>query len=309
MTLNHILESQQFKDRKLLDELFESADEMEKACKSGSCPRILKGKIMATLFYEPSTRTRLSFESAMIRLGGTVIGSENASEFSSAYKGETLEDTIRVVQKYADIIVIRHPLEGSAELASKVSEVSVINGGDGPGQHPTQMLLDVYTIYKEKRTLENLKICGVGDLLYGRAIRSLVYLMANMKGTTFSFVSPERLRFSEEFLSYLDKKKVEYNQTDCLDDALDSDVLYMTRIQKERFSTESEYKKHKGCYILGKEHMKKMKNDAIVMHPLPRVDEISPEVDSDPRAAYFRQAENGLYIRMALLKMLLSDSE
>jgi aspartate carbamoyltransferase catalytic subunit len=305
--LKHVLDSKQFRDRKFLDDLFRAARGMEKACLKGSCPQSLRGKIMATLFYEPSTRTRLSFESAMLKLGGSVIGTENASEFSSAFKGESLKDTIRIVQKYADVIVIRHPEEGSARRAAEASEVPVINAGDGPGQHPTQMLLDMYTINKEKGRVDDLGVAAIGDLLYGRTTRSLVYMLSHMKGIGFTFVSPERLRFSREFLAYLDSRKVKYVQTDCLDDALGSDVLYMTRIQKERFSSEDEYNKYKGCYVLDKSHLARMNKDAIVMHPLPRVGEISTGIDSDPRAAYFRQAENGLYVRMALLNMILGE--
>ncbi len=308
MRIKHVLESQQFKDKRILGELFKNADEMEKACKSGSCPQTMKGKVMATLFYEPSTRTRLSFESAMTRLGGSVIGTEAASYFSSAVKGESLPDTIRIVDNYADVIVLRHPQEGSSRIASEFSMVPVINAGDGAGQHPTQALLDIYTIKKELGSLDNLSVVMVGDLLYGRTVHSLTYLLAQQEGITLSFVSPEQLRMPREIINYLKRKNVPSEETSSLNGvAGKADTLYMTRIQKERFSTEAEYLKLRGCYVICRETLNIMKKKAVIMHPLPRVDEIAGEVDSDPRAAYFRQAENGLYVRMALLNMILGD--
>jgi aspartate carbamoyltransferase catalytic subunit len=308
MDIKHVLEAKQFRDKSILKRLFREADRMERLSRSGRPPQSMKGKIMASLFYEPSTRTRFSFESAMARLGGSSIGTEDASHFSSFVKGESLPDTIRVVSRYADLIVIRHPQEGSARIAAGVSSVPVINAGDGPGQHPTQALLDLYTIRKEKGRLDNLSVAMVGDLLYGRTVRSLAYLLAQQAGTRLYFVSPEQLRMSPDIKSWLREKKIPFEETSRLEDVAPRvDILYMTRIQKERFASEAEYLKLKGCYVINRETLKLLRKDAIIMHPLPRVDEISPEVDSDPRAAYFRQAENGLYIRMALLNMILGD--
>jgi aspartate carbamoyltransferase catalytic subunit len=310
MEINHVLESQQFKDKALLDRLFREADFMERACKSGRCPKIMKDKIMATLFYEPSTRTRMSFESAMIRLGGSVIGTEDAFQFSSAVKGESLEDTVRVVGRYADIIVIRHPREGSARAGAGISPVPVINAGDGAGQHPTQALMDIYTIKREIGRLENLSVAMVGDLLYGRTVHSLAYLMAQRDGTKLYFVSPEQLRMPREIIKYLEKKGVAFEETSSLKNVIEvADVVYVTRIQKERFASDAEYNKLKGCYVFDNKALDPMKEKSIIMHPLPRVDEISGDVDSNPKATYFRQAENGLYIRMALLKLILGDGK
>jgi aspartate carbamoyltransferase catalytic subunit len=308
MKIRHVLESQQFRDRKTLERLFKEADEMEKMSRTGNPPQTLRGRVMASLFYEVSTRTRLSFETAMLRLGGSVIGTEDAFQFSSAVKGESLPDTVRVVGRYADIIVIRHPEAGSARLAAEFSPVPVINGGDGSAQHPTQALYDLYTIRKELGRLDNLSVGMVGDLLYGRAARSLAYLLAQQSGIHLFFVSPEQLRMARDLKRYLKGKGVPFEETPRLEDIAGKvDVLYVTRIQKERFPTKDEYLKFKGCYVVDKNILNLMKRKSIVMHPLPRVDEISPEVDSDPRAAYFRQAESGLYIRMALLKLILGD--
>ena len=310
MKIRHILESQQFKDRAVLESLFKEADEMERLSRSGNSPQIMKGRVMATLFYEPSTRTRLSFESAMTRLGGSVIGTEAASHFSSAVKGESLPDTIRIVGRYADVIVIRHPQEGSSRTAAECSPVPVINAGDGAGQHPTQALLDMYTIRKELGRTDDLSVAMVGDLLYGRTVHSLTYLLAHYNNITLSFLSPEQLRIPSNIRQYLKGKGIPFKETSNLEDIAGMvDVLYVTRIQKERFASEAEYKKLKGCYVIDRKILKLMKDKSIIMHPLPRVDEISPEVDSNPRAAYFRQAENGLYIRMALLKMILGTNK
>lgn len=309
MEIRHVLESKQFRDRQVLERLFRESEKMEKLSGSGELPQLMKGKVMASLFYEPSTRTRLSFESAMTRLGGSVIGTEAASQFSSAVKGESLTDTIKIIGRYADIIVIRHPQEGSARLASEASPIPVINGGDGPGQHPTQALLDMYTIKKELGRIDDLSIAMVGDLFYGRTVHSLTYLLAQQNGVRLYFVSPDQLKIPQRIKTFLkEEKKVPYEETTSLEDvAPKADVLYVTRIQKERFSNEEEYNKLKGCYVINNQILKLMKEKAIIMHPLPRVEEIAKEVDSDPRAAYFRQAENGLYIRMALLNMILGD--
>ncbi|RKY70857.1 MAG: aspartate carbamoyltransferase [Candidatus Latescibacterota bacterium] len=305
MRLSHIIRAQQF-NRDILAEVFSVAKEMEEIVKQGGSD-LLQRKIMATVFYEPSTRTRLSFESAMRKLGGEVITTENAREFSSAAKGETLEDTVRIVDSYADVIVLRHYESGAAERAAKVSSVPIINAGDGPGQHPTQALLDLYTIEKEIGHLVGLSIAMVGDLANGRTVRSLCYLLAKYNDVKIYFVAPEVVRMKEDIKDYLTEHNVTFiEETDLKKVAPQVDVIYQTRIQKERFGDRIEdYQKAKGQYVIDKILLDIMKKDAIIMHPLPRVDEIAPEVDADPRAAYFRQARNGLYIRMALLKMVL----
>ncbi len=305
MKLNHIIKAQQF-DRKSLDDIFLVASQMEKiALKGGS--NILHGKTMATIFYEPSTRTRLSFEAAMLKLGGELISTENAREFSSTAKGESLEDTIRIVGSYADVIVLRHFESGAAERAAKVSPVPVINAGDGPGQHPTQALLDIYTIKKEIGKLDGISIAMVGDLANSRTVRSLAYLLTKYNNIKVYFVAPDVVRMRGDIKNYLTKHNVFFaEETDLKKVSSQVDVIYQTRIQKERFGENlDDFEKAKDKYIIDKDILKVMKKNAIIMHPLPRVNEISIEVDSDPRAAYFRQAQNGLYIRMALLKMIL----
>ncbi|MFA6476590.1 MAG: aspartate carbamoyltransferase [Candidatus Paceibacterota bacterium] len=298
--MNHIIESQQF-DQKFINKIFALADSLEK---KKSSP--LKGKIMASLFYEPSTRTRFSFESAMIRLGGSVITTENAKEFSSAAKGETLEDSIRIIDNYADVIVLRHYEEGASRRAVSVSEVPIINAGDGTGQHPTQALLDLYTIKKELKKIDGLTVALVGDLKHGRTIRSLTYLLGKYKNMKIYFVSPKALRVGEDIKDYLTRHKVNFEEIEDLEKIIGSiDVLYQTRIQKERFKNPKEYLKFKGCYQIDSKLAKKMRTKSIIMHPLPRVDEILTEVDTLPQAAYFKQAAYGLFIRMALLKYLL----
>ena len=265
----------------------------------------MKGKIMASLFYEPSTRTRFSFESAMLRLGGSVITTENAREFSSAAKGETLEDSIAVVNYYADLIVMRHYEMGASERASKVSSIPIINAGDGPGQHPTQALLDLYTIQRELGHIDNITIAMVGDLKNGRTVRSLAYLLGKYTGITIVFVSPKELCINSDIKSYLDKHDVTYSEVDDLESIIGTvDVVYQTRIQKERFEDEGSYLKYKGRYIITLKQVDLMKPTAIIMHPLPRVDEIAPEVDGSPHAAYFKQAKYGVLVRMALLKFV-----
>ncbi len=261
---------------------------------------------MASLFYEPSTRTRFSFEAAMLKLGGGVITTENASEFSSAAKGETLEDSIRVINQYADVIVIRHPEKGASARAASVSNIPVLNAGDGAGQHPTQALLDLYTIKKEASKIDGVSIAFVGDLKNGRTVRSLSYLLGKYKNVRVYFISPKGLRIGDDIKEYLRKQKVSYEEMETWDETLPKvDVLYQTRIQKERFKSPAEYKKYKGVYILTMKEVSKMKKGAIVMHPLPRVDEITTDVDKSEKAVYFRQAKYGLLIRMALLKEIL----
>lgn len=304
MQLKHVIEAQQFK-RETLDELFSIADEMEVLSHQ---EKTLKNKILITLFYEPSTRTRLSFESAMIRLGGSVISTENAGMFSSAAKGETLEDTIRVLNSYADVIVMRHSEQGAAKRASSVSDIPIMNAGDGSGQHPTQALLDLYTIQKELGTVDNMRIALVGDLANGRTVHSLAYLLAKYKGIDLTFVSPPNVRMRGDIKEYLDRHGVTYQESSDLKQiARSMDVIYQTRIQRERFASMEEYDRTKGIFVVDEELMQLLPAKSIVMHPLPRVDEISYQVDKDPRAAYFRQAQNGLYIRMALLSVVLQN--
>jgi aspartate carbamoyltransferase catalytic subunit len=262
---------------------------------------------MASLFYEPSTRTRLSFESAMLRLGGAVLGTEAAHTFSSAIKGETLEDTVRMVSTYADVIVLRHDQEGAAARAAAVASVPVVNAGDGPGEHPTQALLDLYTIERELGHVEGVRIAFCGDLRFGRTARSLALLMALYPGVEMTFVAPEVVQVRRDTLERLEARGVEWRLADQLTDVLDGiDVVYQTRVQKERFTDPAEYELARTAIRIDTAVMERLPANAIVMHPLPRVDEIAPEVDADPRAAYFRQAANGVAIRMALLEMLLT---
>ena len=264
------------------------------------------GKILATLFFEPSTRTRLSFESAMLSLGGQVLGFSSANS-SSASKGESVADTIRVVSAYCDIIAMRHPKEGAPLVASMHSLVPVINAGDGGHNHPTQTLTDLITIYKEKGHFDNLTIGFCGDLKFGRTVHSLVAAMSRYTGVRFVFVSPEELklpRYVKE--QYVKSKNIPYTQSTCLEEVMpELDILYMTRVQKERFFNEEDYLRLKDSYILTPEKLENAKEDLRILHPLPRVNEISVAVDEDPRACYFKQAQNGRYIRMALIMKLL----
>lgn len=302
--MKHLIDSQAL-DRPLIETLFASANSLEKTPSDS-----LSGKIMASLFYEPSTRTRFSFESAMLRLGGSVITTENAKEFSSASKGETIEDTIKIMNFYSDVIVLRHFEEGTAKLAAAVSDIPVINAGDGTGQHPTQALLDLYTIQRELGHIDGVRVALVGDLKHGRTIRSLAYLLGKYENVSIDFVAPAGLQVGDDIKEYLDKHRVTYHETDDLLSIIgDVDVVYQTRIQKERFTSEDEYLKYKGFYQIDNATVAKMKDDAIIMHPLPRVDEILPEVDSSPKAAYFKQAKYGLLVRMALLQYLLTTND
>lgn len=297
-----ILHGNQF-TQKEIDAILRVASEFEKELKQKSSISLLKGKILATLFFEPSTRTRLSFETAMQRLGGGVI-SLGSVEGSSVAKGETLTDTVRTVSQYADVIVIRHPRIGSAKEAAEASNVPVINAGDGAGQHPTQALLDLYSIRKEVGKLKGLSISLVGDLKYGRTVHALVELLSHYQPRLF-FVSPKILKMPEEITSNLKAKGLEVVETENLMEASSkSDLIYMTRIQKERFSDLSEYEKVKGSFIINQDFLTQLKKKVILLHPLPRVDEIHPEVDTYPGAAYFRQVRNGIFVRMALLAMI-----
>ncbi len=267
---------------------------------------ICNGKKLATLFFEPSTRTRLSFEAAMYELGGNVLGFSEAGS-SSATKGESVEDTIRMVSCYADIIAMRHPLEGAPRVATSKTLVPIINAGDGGHAHPTQTLTDLLTIYREKGTFDNLTVGLCGDLKFGRTVHSLIKAMCRYKNVKFVLISPKELAVPEYIKTdVLDKSGNEYIEVEKMEDVMDSlDILYMTRIQRERFYSEDEYLKHKDAFILDLEKLKTAKNSLTIMHPLPRVNEISTEVDDDPRAKYFVQALNGKYIRMALIITLL----
>ncbi len=301
--LKHILAVKQF-ERDWVDQLFADTDDMKSVKASDG---LLRDRILATLFYESSTRTRLSFESAMLRLGGQVLSTENAREFSSAIKGETVEDTVRIISGYADGIVIRHYEQGAAERAATVSPVPIINGGDGPGEHPTQALLDYYTIQDEIGRVDGLRVALVGDLRFGRAARSLALMFLLSREVELIFVSPAAVPMGSDVRRALDEGGVSYRDEPDLDAALRvADVVYQTRVQKERFATPEEYAEAKGVYVIDEASMKNLGSQAVVLHPLPRVDEISPAVDTDPRAAYFRQARNGVFIRMALLNQLLA---
>src|SRR6478735_238395 len=298
----HVVAVSQF-SRNDLETIFAHADAMRVLPRGADR---LKGQILATIFYEPSTRTRLSFESAMLRLGGGVVSTENAKEFSSAIKGETVEDTIRIVESYADAIVIRHYDRGAAARAAAVSPVPILNAGDGPGEHPTQALLDLYTIQHELGRIDNLRIALVGDLRYGRTARSLALLSRLTTGVELIFVSPPQVPMGDDIRAALDTAGIPYRDEPNLAKVLpDVDVVYQTRVQKERFASEDEYRAAKGTYILDRSMYDRLNPNAVVMHPLPRVDEITTEVDSDPRSAYFRQARNGVFVRMALLNLVL----
>lgn len=266
---------------------------------------VCRGKILATLFFEPSTRTRLSFEAAMLHLGGTVEGFSDASN-SSTSKGETLADTIRVVSSYVDVIAMRSPKEGAALLASKFSECPIINAGDGGHYHPTQTLTDLVTIRALKGGFEGHTIGFCGDLKFGRTVHSLTEAMCRYKNVKFVFISPEELKIPDWVSNFLDEANIPYSTASRLEDVIgDLDILYMTRVQKERFFNEQDYLRLKDSYILDKAKMELARKDMIVLHPLPRVNEISPKVDSDPRAAYFKQVKYGMYARMALIAKIL----
>ena len=268
---------------------------------------LLKGKILTNLFYEPSTRTSSSFTSAMERLGGSVIPI-NEVRYSSVSKGESLPDTIRTLECYADVIVLRHPEMGSAALAAQYARKPLINAGDGAGEHPTQALLDLFTISEELKRLDGLTVTMVGDLKYGRTVHSLARLLT-LFDVKINYVSPEILRMPAEIMAEVadsDTPQAEYRDLDPV--LAESDVIYVTRVQKERFENPEEYEQVKGAYVINREIMSKAKEEMIVMHPLPRVTEISMDVDDDPRAAYFRQMEYGLYTRMALLAMVLGKA-
>ncbi len=290
--------------REEINYVLKIAGAMEPIAKSGS--DMLQRKTLATLFYEPSTRTRLSFEAAMHKLGGSIIGFAEA-EIASVKKGENLADTVRVVESYADVIVLRHPLEGAARLAAEFAKIPIINGGSGAEEHPTQALLDLYTILKEKGRIDGLNIALIGDLRYGRTVHSLAYALS-LYNVRLHLVSPDSLRMRREVLEGI--KEIEVVQKTEIEEILpEMDILYVTRIQKERFPDLAEYAKVKGAYKIDLETLKNVKKDMIILHPLPRIEEIAAEVDETPHARYFQQVWNGIVMRMALLALVLGATE
>lgn len=318
--LGHILETQQFKDRKLLDELYSLADDMRlfdkpnpteedlKRCKELSLPQEPRRKILVSAFYQESTRTRWSFEAGMISLGGQYITSQDVSKFSGEAKGEKLPDTIRVSSGYGDVIVIRHPVEGAANMAARYSRVPVINGGDGTGQHPTQALLDLYTIEKERGKEERIKVGMIGDLKNGRTVRSLTYLLANHYKPQLYLMSPEQLKMRHDIIEFLTDHGTEFHELpveELIEVAKGLDVLYVTRVQTNLDPTAKEMV---GSYIVDRRTIDVMPSNSIVMHPLPNAGELDFETYQDPRVIPIKQSDNGKYVRMALLKMILDGS-
>jgi len=302
-----ILSVKQF-DREDLNYIFGVAHEMRGMVKRVGTFDLLKGKILASLFYEPSTRTSSSFTSAMERLGGSVIPI-NEVKYSSVSKGESLADTVRTLECYADVIVLRHPEVGSAALAAQYARKPIINAGDGVGEHPTQALLDMFTIFAELGSADGLTVTMLGDLKYGRTVHSLARLLSNFSNVKLNYVSPDILKMPKEVMEEVATKNVPQAEFSSLEKVLpETDILYVTRVQKERFEDPADYEKVKGAYVIDPEIMKAAKKEMAVMHPLPRVGEISPDFDDDPRAAYFRQMEYGLYVRMALLAMVLGKA-
>jgi aspartate carbamoyltransferase catalytic subunit len=268
--------------------------------------RLLEGKVVASLFFEPSTRTRLSFETAINRLGGRIIGFSDAGS-SSVSKGETLHDTTRMVSNYVDLIVMRHPLEGSSRYAAEVADVPVINAGDGANQHPTQTLLDMYSILKTQGTLDNINIFMIGDLKYGRTVHSLLMALSQFENPIFNFIAPDELAMPEEYKLFLKEKGIRYfEHTEINENINHADIIYMTRVQKERFMDPIEYEKVKNVYILRNNMLDKTKPNMRILHPLPRVNEIHPDVDSNEKAYYFEQARNGVYTRQAIISHILN---
>lgn len=307
MTGWDILSVDQF-DRDKLAYIFARAEEMREMVGRVHGTDLLKGQVLACLFYEPSTRTSSSFIAAMERLGGSIIPITQGVQFSSVSKGETLADTIRTLEQYADVIVLRHPEIGSAAQAAAAASVPVLNAGDGPGEHPTQALLDLFTIQEEMGRVDGLKIAMVGDLRFGRTVHSLTKLLLHFD-VSLRFVSPEILRMPLKIMNEVRDAGLEARETHDVHEVIsDVDVLYVTRVQKERFSDLEQYNEVKDQYVITPELMTQAKDKMIVLHPLPRVGEISPEIDSDPRAAYFRQVQNGMYIRMALLAAVLGKA-
>lgn len=309
--MRHILSAESFSIQ-FLEKLFKRADYFRQKVENRARCHFLKkfnGRLMFSLFYEPSTRTRMSFETAAAYFGMAVVGTENAREFSSAIKGETLKDTIRVLCQYhPDVIVLRHPETGAAKRAADISSVPIINAGDGKGEHPTQALLDLYTIKQYQRKINNLTVLLGGDLANGRTARSLVTLLSKFCGVKFVFISPPQLRIGRDIRDLLSGKSLEFLESENLNEFIKlADIVYWTRIQKERLDREISYEDITERYVIGQKEMGLMKKAAILMHPLPRVNEIKEEVDSNARAVYFRQAGNGLYIRMALLEWIFEE--
>ncbi|RKE04716.1 aspartate carbamoyltransferase [Marinifilum flexuosum] len=271
--------------------------------KNPNC-NLLEGKVVASLFFEPSTRTRLSFETAISRMGGKIVGFTDSSS-SSVTKGETLKDTTKMVSNYCDLVVMRHPIEGSARYASEVSDVPVINAGDGANQHPTQTMLDLYSIYKTQGTLENLNIFMVGDLKYGRTVHSLLMAMSHFN-PTFHFIAPKELEIPLAYKIFMNKNNIKYHEHTEFNDIInDADILYMTRVQRERFADPLEYEKVKNVYILKNDMLENTRDNLRILHPLPRVNEIAVDVDENPKAYYFQQALNGVYARQAIIAKAL----
>lgn len=301
--MRHLIDIKDFTHEEI-DELINTAEDIISDPKKYS--KVCNGKKIATLFFEPSTRTRLSFEAAMLELGGAVLGFSSA-DCSSASKGETVSDTVRVVGCYADIIAMRHPKEGAPMAASLVSPVPIINAGDGGHNHPTQTLADLLTIKRQRGSTDNFTIGFCGDLKFGRTVHSLTAALSRCKNVKFVFISPPELKVPDYIKTdVLEKAGIEYRETESLEEAISElDVLYMTRVQRERFFNEADYIRLKDTYILDKKKMEAAKNDMCVLHPLPRVNEISSDIDSDPRACYFKQVLNGKYVRMALIMKLL----
>ncbi len=304
--MRHVIDILDLSKEEIYELIDVAQDIIKNPCKY---QEILKHKKLATLFFEPSTRTRLSFEAAMYELGGDVLGFSEAQS-SSAAKGESVSDTIKVVSCYADIIAMRHPKEGAALVATQSTSVPIINAGDGGHNHPTQTLTDLLTIYREKGTLDNLTIGLCGDLKFGRTVHSLISAMTRYKNIKLILISPDELKLPDYIIEdVIAKNGMEYIETASLDEAMDKlDILYMTRVQKERFFNEQDYIRLKDSYILTPDKLKSAKSDMSILHPLPRVNEISKDVDSDPRACYFKQALNGKYIRMALILKLLEEA-
>ena len=297
----HVLTGKQFADRKLLKEIFERARELQTQDEKGELPALLEGETVATVFYETSTRTRLSFESAAVKLGAGVISMAD-SKTSSASKGESLEDAVRVIAGYSDIIVLRHPENGAAERAAQVAGVPIVNAGDGFNEHPTQALLDLYTMERELGLLDGLKIAFMADCRYQRNVHSLIPILCTLKNIELFFMGPQELELPDVYKDELKKAGIKFTMLDSFEEILpEIDILYVARVFKERFGDEMEYERLKKSFFVDKNTLSKMKKDSRVLHVMPRVFEIDPEVDSDSRAAYFRQAENGLYVRMALL--------
>ena len=291
-------------DKQKLELIFDATDKIIDMSQDKR-REIARGKTLGYLFFEPSTRTRLSFESAMALLGGTSVGIADAAS-SSIHKGETLGDTVKVISSYCDVLVLRHSLDGSSRFAAEISNKPVINAGSGTEEHPTQTIQDLFTIKKEKKKIDGLKIGIVGDLKYGRTVYSLLYGLRNYD-VDVHLISPESLRIRSDS-TYDIKKELSYTESTSIDEYIDDlDVLYVTRIQKERFPDEEEYAKVKGIYVIGSDMVKKMKDDAIILHPLPRIDEISTDVDNTKQAKYFEQAEYGKYTRAALLGLILNE--